>query len=174
MMVPRTRALRLPDPCWPAWRSAPGACAGATSWGPWWRRASRRCPWRTCASWPPPAFVLAGTSLDLRRFAAVLPTALGLAGWRLAALRLGTAVAAAAVGDGGSPDAPRYWQGFVTQAGISMALAGEVRERFAHGGVFGELVYAALMGQITVNQVIGLWRTINGEEACCQIICPYV
>lgn len=101
-------------------------------------------------------FVLAGTSLDLRQLAGAAVPAFGLASARLAGLRLGTAAAASTVGEPNALAASRYWMCFITQAGVSVALATEVRTKFEQSeSGFGEHVYAVLLSCITLNQLLG-------------------
>jgi len=108
-------------------------------------------------------FVLAGTSLDLEQTISALVPAVGLTCARLAGLRLGSSLAGAIVGRSGRGcgamdglSAGRYWMGFVTQAGISIALITDMRAKFTHGSSgLAEVVYSVLLSSITLNQLIG-------------------
>jgi len=107
-------------------------------------------------------FVLAGASLELRQAMAALAPAVGLTCIRIVGLRLGSSLGASIVGGGGGGGmgeqrhAGRYWMGFVTQAGISVALITEMRAKLAHhASLLGEGLYSVLLSSITINQVIG-------------------
>ena len=96
-------------------------------------------------------FTMAGAALDLRALAASWVLALVLATTRGGMLLLGTGLATRLAGD--SPLFRRHcWKGFVTQAGLSIALAGEIAAAFPD---WGPALALLLIAAIAVNQLVG-------------------
>ncbi len=96
-------------------------------------------------------FTMAGAALNLGAVVAGWAAAVILVGARLLMIILGARLATTLAGD---PPAFRAhtWMGFVTQAGLSIALASQLAASFdAWGRALGSLLIAA----IAVNQIIG-------------------
>jgi Kef-type K+ transport system membrane component KefB len=97
-------------------------------------------------------FALAGAALhldtlwDVRYLALALVLARGLAVY--VGVRLG-----AVVGD--APDATRKygWMGFLSQAGLAIVLAGDVKNTYP--GEIGEGLFALLVGGVALNEIVG-------------------
>jgi Kef-type K+ transport system membrane component KefB len=96
-------------------------------------------------------FTMAGAALNMGALARFWPIALGLVMARLVMIYLGCRLATRLAGD---PVAfRRYsWMGFVTQAGLSIALATQIG---ATCGEWGRALGALLIAAIAVNQIIG-------------------
>ena len=97
-------------------------------------------------------FTLAGANLHLDLVVAMAVPALAMVLVRMAAIYLGTMVASRLTG------APRTvtrfaWLGFVSQAGVVIALATKARETF--GGEIGEALFSLILAGVAINEVIG-------------------
>ena len=109
-------------------------------------------------------FAVAGADLDITilRTAWVIATAIILT--RAGALWVSTYLAAKTVGD---PPAVRRnaWMGFLAQAGVTLGIAGLVRENFP---VWGDPVATIIIAMIAVNQLIGpplfRWTLVKAGE----------
>jgi Kef-type K+ transport system membrane component KefB len=96
-------------------------------------------------------FTLAGANLDLRALAAAWALALSIAASRALMMFLGSALSARLAGD--PPAFRRHaWLGFVTQAGLSLALVSQVADSYPAWG--GE-VATILVAVIAINQIVG-------------------
>lgn len=96
-------------------------------------------------------FTLTGAGLHLETLASLLPFALALVAIRMfgiwGGIRAGTRIT-------GAPDPVRQysWLGFVSQAGVAIALAGLVAQRFGDtGAVMSDLIIAG----VAIHEVIG-------------------
>jgi Kef-type K+ transport system membrane component KefB len=96
-------------------------------------------------------FTMAGAALNMSALAASWAVALLLVGGRLSMIFLGCRVATTLAKD---PPVFRNWcwLGFVTQAGLSIALAGQLAAAF---GEWGKQLGSLLVAAIAVNQIIG-------------------
>jgi Kef-type K+ transport system membrane component KefB/Trk K+ transport system NAD-binding subunit len=96
-------------------------------------------------------FTLTGVSIELDVLAEMWPLALVLFAVRLAGIFLGTYAGSFIVGD-----PPRHraigWMSYVTQAGIGIALALEIKSEFAG---WGSQLATLLIAVIVFNQLIG-------------------
>ncbi|MHC4780323.1 MAG: cation:proton antiporter, partial [Planctomycetota bacterium] len=96
-------------------------------------------------------FTMAGAALDMGALVAGWAIALLLVGGRLSTIFLGARVATTLAGD--PPPFRKYcWLGFVTQAGLSIALATQLSTSF---GEWGAQLGSLLIASIAINQVIG-------------------
>jgi Kef-type K+ transport system membrane component KefB len=96
-------------------------------------------------------FTLAGARLDLGALLATWSIALLVAGIRVLMINVGTRLATTLAGD--SPRFRRYcWMGFVTQAGLSLALIGQIEGAY---GSWGAQLATVLVAVVAVNQLIG-------------------
>jgi Kef-type K+ transport system membrane component KefB len=96
-------------------------------------------------------FTMAGARLDLGALAATWTVALAVAGCRIAMIGVGTRMATALAGD-----PPSYrrnaWLGFVTQAGLSLALIAQIDTGFA---AWGSELATILVAVVAINQLVG-------------------
>jgi Kef-type K+ transport system membrane component KefB len=96
-------------------------------------------------------FTMAGARLDLGALAATWTIALAVAGCRIAMIAIGTRLATSLAGD--PPSYRRYsWLGFVTQAGLSLALIAQIEGEFAS---WGAQLATILVAVVTINQLVG-------------------
>lgn len=96
-------------------------------------------------------FTLAGARLDLRIVMASGSVALAVVVFRLIMLVVGTRAATRLAGD--PPSYRRYcWLGFVTQAGLSFALIGQIDTTYPE---WGTRLANILIAVITINQLVG-------------------
>ncbi len=96
-------------------------------------------------------FCLAGASLMLDRVTLVWPAVLVLVLSRLLASWAGAWIGGKTAGEGPSVT-NLAWTGFIGQAGVSLGLAGLIRQS---GNEAGVLVADIIVGMVVVNQVIG-------------------
>jgi Kef-type K+ transport system membrane component KefB len=96
-------------------------------------------------------FTMAGAALDLNALASAWTVALLLVAGRLSTIFAGARMATMLAGD---PLAFRnyVWLGFVTQAGLSIALATQLSTAF---GEWGRQLGSLLIASIAINQMIG-------------------
>jgi Kef-type K+ transport system membrane component KefB len=96
-------------------------------------------------------FTLAGARLDIGALAVAWGTALVIAGSRIIMLVIGTRLATRLAGD-----PPRFqgncWLGFVTQAGLSLALVAQIESNYPG---WGASLATVLVAVITINQMVG-------------------
>jgi Kef-type K+ transport system membrane component KefB len=96
-------------------------------------------------------FTMAGASLNMGALASGWSIALGLVGARLLMIFLGCRTATGLAGD--PIEFKRYsWMGFITQAGLSIALATQLASSF---GEWGRQLGTLLIAAIAVNQILG-------------------
>jgi len=96
-------------------------------------------------------FTLAGARLHLGALLASWAVALTIAGCRVLMIMIGTRIATTLAGD--PPEFRRYsWLGFVTQAGLSLALIAQIEGSF---GAWGARLASTLVGVVAINQLIG-------------------
>jgi len=96
-------------------------------------------------------FTMAGARLDLGALATSWGIALAIAGVRIVMIMLGTRLATSLAGD--PEDFRRYcWLGFVTQAGLSLALISQFESRFPD---WGTGLATILVAVVAINQLIG-------------------
>ena len=96
-------------------------------------------------------FTLTGARLDLGALAASWSIALAIAGFRIVMIMLGTRLATSLAGDP-EPFRRYCWLGFVTQAGLSLALIAQFESSFPDWGAGMATVLVAV---VAVNQLIG-------------------
>ena len=96
-------------------------------------------------------FTMAGARLDLGALAASWGLAVALAGFRIVMIMLGTRLATSLAGDP-APFRRYCWLGFVTQAGLSLALISQIESRFPD---WGPGLATTLVAVIAINQLIG-------------------
>lgn len=97
-------------------------------------------------------FTLAGAKLHLDLLWVVAGFAVALAGVRMLAIWLSTRLATSLVPS--SPSTQKYaWMGFVSQAGLAITLAGQVKVAFP--GEVGDGLFALLLGGVALNEVMG-------------------
>jgi Kef-type K+ transport system membrane component KefB len=96
-------------------------------------------------------FTMAGARLHLGALVASWTVALFIAGCRIAMIMVGTRVATVLAGD--PPPFRRYsWLGFVTQAGLSLALIAQLE---GSSGDWSVQLASTLVAVVTINQLIG-------------------
>jgi Kef-type K+ transport system membrane component KefB len=96
-------------------------------------------------------FTMAGARLDLGALAATWTVALAVAGCRIVMIVAGTRLATSLAQD--PPEYRRYsWLGFVTQAGLSLALIAQIEGTLAGWG--GQLA-TILVAVVAINQLVG-------------------
>jgi Kef-type K+ transport system membrane component KefB len=96
-------------------------------------------------------FTLAGARLHLGALLASWAVALTIAGCRVLMIMIGTRIATTLAGD--PPEFRRHsWLGFVTQAGLSLALIAQIEGSF---GAWGARLASTLVGVVAINQLIG-------------------
>ncbi len=96
-------------------------------------------------------FTMAGARLDLGALATSWGIALAIAGFRIATIMLGTRLATSLAGDPG-PFRRYCWLGFVTQAGLSLALISQLESTFPD---WGTGLATILVAVVAINQLIG-------------------
>ena len=96
-------------------------------------------------------FTMAGARLDLCALATSWGIALAIAGFRIAMIVIGTRLATSLAGDPG-PFRRYCWLGFITQAGLSLALISQVETRFPD---WGAGLATILVAVVAINQLIG-------------------
>ena len=96
-------------------------------------------------------FTMTGARLDLGALAASWGIALAIAGFRIAMIMLGTRLATSLAGDP-EPFRRYCWLGFVTQAGLSLALIAQFESRFPD---WGTGLATILVAVVAINQLIG-------------------
>ena len=96
-------------------------------------------------------FTMAGARLDLGALATSWGLALAIAGFRVVMIMLGTRLATSLAGDP-EPFRRYCWLGFVTQAGLSLALISQIENRFPG---WGNGLATTLVAVIAINQLIG-------------------
>jgi Kef-type K+ transport system membrane component KefB len=96
-------------------------------------------------------FTLAGARLDLEALAATWTVALVVAGLRVVMIIAGTRLASSLAAD---PPAYRknFWLGFVTQAGLSLALISQLD---SSSGDWGGRLATVLVAVVAINQLVG-------------------
>ncbi|MCP4902951.1 MAG: hypothetical protein GY906_38805 [bacterium] len=96
-------------------------------------------------------FAMAGARLNLGAFFDTWEIALLLAGCRVAMIVIGTRLATKLAGD--EPlHRKNAWLGFVTQAGLSLALIAQIEEAFPG---WGTQLATILMAVVAINQLVG-------------------
>jgi Kef-type K+ transport system membrane component KefB len=96
-------------------------------------------------------FTMAGARLHLGALLASWTIALAIAGCRVAMIMAGTRIATSLAGD--PPQYRRHsWLGFVTQAGLSLALITQIEGSFTD---WGPRLASTLVAVVTINQLIG-------------------
>jgi Kef-type K+ transport system membrane component KefB len=96
-------------------------------------------------------FAMAGARLDLGALTASWSIAILIAGSRVAALVVGTRLATSLAGD--SPlFRTNAWLGFVTQAGLSLALIAQIESSFDD---WGARLATVLVAVVAINQLFG-------------------
>jgi hypothetical protein len=94
---------------------------------------------------------MAGARLDLGALSATWAIALAVAGCRVMMIVVGTRLATSLAGD--PPEYRRYsWLGFVTQAGLSLALIAQIEGSYAG---WGTRLATILVAVVTINQLVG-------------------
>lgn len=98
-------------------------------------------------------FAFAGSKLDLNAIGSILPAALLIVAVRLGATWLGTLLGAKA---GAAPPvvAKLGWTGFVSQAGVALALAAIIQRTFGDAE-FAATLYNLILAMIAVQEVLG-------------------
>ncbi|MGP1308910.1 MAG: cation:proton antiporter [Phycisphaerales bacterium] len=98
-------------------------------------------------------FAFAGSKLDLNAIGPILPVALLIVGVRVFATWLGTWLGAKA---GASPAVVgKYgWTGFVSQAGVALALAAIIQRTFGEAE-FATILYNLILAMIAVQEIAG-------------------
>jgi Kef-type K+ transport system membrane component KefB len=96
-------------------------------------------------------FTMAGARLHLGALLASWPVAVAVAGCRIAMIMAGTRIATALARDP-RPFRRYSWLGFVTQAGLSLALIAQIEGSF---GDWGVRLASTLVAVVTINQLIG-------------------
>jgi Kef-type K+ transport system membrane component KefB len=96
-------------------------------------------------------FTMAGARLDLGALATSWGIAVAIAGFRIVMIMLGTRLATSLAGDP-APFRRYCWLGFVTQAGLSLALISQIESRFPG---WGADLATILVAVIAINQLIG-------------------
>ena len=96
-------------------------------------------------------FTMAGARLDLGALATSWGIAVAMAGFRIVMIMLGTRLATSLAGDP-APFRRYCWLGFVTQAGLSLALISQIESRFPG---WGADLATILVAVIAINQLIG-------------------
>ena len=97
-------------------------------------------------------FTLAGAKLHLDELWAMLPLALGLVVVRVLGLIVG--VRAGARVSGATDSIQSYgWMGFVSQAGLAITLATQVKSTYPDG--VGEALFSVLLGGVALNEMLG-------------------
>jgi hypothetical protein len=96
-------------------------------------------------------FAVAGADLDLGVIPVVWQAGLIIIVFRALLIHSSTRLAALSAGD--PPVIHQYaWMGFLAQAGVTLGLAGIVRERFPG---WGEPVAAIIIAMVALNQLVG-------------------
>jgi len=96
-------------------------------------------------------FTMAGAKLDLGALQGSWAVALGVVACRLVMINIGTRLATTLAGD--PPQFRRYcWMGFVTQAGLSLALIAQLEDGY---GDWGPQLATILVAVVAVNQLVG-------------------
>ncbi len=96
-------------------------------------------------------FTMAGAALSLDALGEVWVIAVGLMVIRVIVMFVGSGLAGRLAGD--PPDFIRYsWLGFLSQAGLSIALATQLATSF---GAWGQQLASLLIASIALNQVLG-------------------
>jgi Kef-type K+ transport system membrane component KefB len=96
-------------------------------------------------------FTMAGARLDLGALLATWGVALVIAGSRVATMIVGARMAGSLAGD--PPPFRRYcWLGFVTQAGLSLALIAQIESSYAD---WGTQLATMLVAVVAINQLVG-------------------
>ncbi len=96
-------------------------------------------------------FTMAGASLDLEVVLKVAPFALGLVLLRIGAIVSGVRIGGR-LGDA-EPKMRRYgWMGFVSQAGVSLAMAAVIGRRF---GEVGRAMETLIVAGVALNELLG-------------------
>jgi len=96
-------------------------------------------------------FTMAGARLDLGALVTSWDIALAIAGVRIAMIMLGTRLATSLAGDP-EPFRQNCWLGFVTQAGLSLALISQFESKFPD---WGTGLATILVAVVAINQLIG-------------------
>jgi len=96
-------------------------------------------------------FTMAGARLDLGAFLASWGIALALAGARIMMIVIGTRLATSLAGDP-EPFRRFCWLGFITQAGLSLALISQIESRFPD---WGTGLATTLVAVVVINQLVG-------------------
>jgi len=97
-------------------------------------------------------FTLAGAKLHLDELWAMLPLALGLVFVRVLALFVG--VRAGAQLTAADASIRSYgWMGFVSQAGLAITLATQVKDTYPDG--VGEALFSVILGGVALNEMLG-------------------
>jgi Kef-type K+ transport system membrane component KefB len=98
-------------------------------------------------------FAFAGTKLDLNAIGSILPAALLIVAVRMAATWGGTWLGAKA---GAAPPAvEKYaWTGFISQAGVALALAAIIQRTFGDAA-FAAILYNLILAMIAIQEILG-------------------
>ncbi len=98
-------------------------------------------------------FAFAGTKLDLDAIGPILPAALLIVAVRVAATWAGTWLGAK-VG-AAEPTVGKYaWTGFISQAGVALALAAIIQRTFGDAA-FAAILYNLILAMIAIQEILG-------------------
>ncbi len=98
-------------------------------------------------------FAFAGTKLDLDAIGPILPAALLIVAVRVAATWVGTWLGAKA--GAAPPTVEKYaWTGYISQAGVALALAAIIQRTFGDAA-FASILYNLILAMIAIQEILG-------------------